>query len=143
MTVVDGKITVPVSVQGHEISAVIDTSSSRTVMRRDIAELLLGLKPGADMQLDGELKDGKGQPVYGHTFSQISFAGGGVTANNVPALILANSLTHEINSGRVLGSWARSSDARIPDLTLGMDVLRQLHLYVVSHQGKVYVTSAE
>ena len=143
MTIVDGKITVPVSIQGREINAVIDTSSSRTVMRRDIAELMLGLKADADMQLAGDLEDGKGQPVYGHTFPQIAFAGGGVTANNVPALILANSLTRQLDSGVVLGSWARSTDARIPDLTLGMDVLRQLHLYVVPGQKKVYVTSAE
>jgi hypothetical protein len=143
ITIADGKISVPVSVQGHQINAVIDTSSSRTVMRRDIAELILGLKPDTpDMVADGGLKDGKGQPVYGHTFSQISFPGG-VAANNVPALILANSLTHEINSGPVLGSWARSTDARIPDLALGMDVLHQLHLYVVYGQKTLYVTAAQ
>jgi hypothetical protein len=142
LTIEDGKITIPVSVQGHQINAVIDTSSSRTVMRRDIAELIMGLKPDADMAPIAGLMDGKGQPVYGHTFSQISFAGGGVTANNVPALILTNSMTHPINSGPVLGSWARSADARIPDLTLGMDVLKQLHLYIVPGQGKVYATSA-
>jgi hypothetical protein len=87
------------------------------------------------------LSDGKGQPVYGHTFSQISFPGG-VAANNVPALIQANSLTHEINGGTVLGSHATSTDARIPDLTLGMDVLHQLHLYVVYGQKNLYATAA-
>jgi len=56
---------------------------------------------------------------------------------------LTNSLTHEINSEMTLGSWARSADARVPDLTLGMDVLRQLHLYIVPGQGKLYVTSVE
>ena len=143
MTIADGKILVPVMIQGHQIDAVLDTSSARTVMRRDIAELILGLKAGTpDMTPDGGLKDGKGAQVYGHTFPQISFTGG-VTANNVPTLILTNSLTHEINSELVLGSWARSADARVPGLTLGMDVLHQLHMYVVPGQGKVYVTSAE
>ena len=143
MTIVDGKISVPVSVQGHPINAVIDTSSSRTVMRRDIAELMVGLKADTpDMMPSGDLKDGKGMPVYVHTFSQISFAGG-VTANNVPTLILTNSLTHEINRQLVLGSWARSADAEVPDLAIGMDVLHQLHMYVVPGQGTVYVTSAQ
>lgn len=142
MTFADGKIQVPVMVQGHQVNAVLDTSSSRTVMRRDIAELILGLKPDTpDMMPDGDHRDGKGAPVYAHTFSQISFTGG-VTANNVPALILTNSLTHELNSELVLGSKARAADARIPDLTLGMDVLHQLHMYVVPGQAKVYVTSA-
>lgn len=141
ITIVDGKITVPVSVQGHEINAVIDTSSPRTVMRRDIAETVMGLKAGTPDMTPDNLSDGKGQPVYDHTFSQISFPGG-VTANNVPALILTNSLTHEINNGMMLGSWARSSDARIPDLTLGMDVLHQLHLLAAFGQNKLYVTAA-
>ena len=41
----------------------------------------------------------------------------------------------------MLGSRAQSSDARIPDLTLGMDVLHQLHLYVVFGQKNLYVTA--
>lgn len=143
MTIQGGKIQVPVMVAGHQINAVIDTSSSRTMMRRDIAELILGLKPDSpDMKPEGNLTDGKGQPVYVHTFSEISFTGG-VTANNVPALILTNSLIHQINSEMILGSWARSADATIPDLALGMDVLHQLHMYVVPGQGKIYVTSAQ
>jgi hypothetical protein len=143
MTMVDGKISVPVSVQGHQVNAVIDTSSSRTVMRRDIAELIVGLKADTpEMMPVSGLSDGKGQPVYGHTFSQIAFPGG-VAANNVPTLILTNSLTHEISSRMVLGSWARSTDANIPDLTLGIDVLHQLHLYVVYGQKNLYVTTAD
>jgi len=143
MTIADGKISIPVSVQGHQINAVIDTSSPHTVMRRDVAELIVGLKADAlDMMPVGGLTDAKGQPVYAHTFSQISFAGG-VVANNVPALILTNSMTHESNSAMVLGSWARSAEARIPDLTLGMDVLHQLHLYVVYGQENLYVTAAQ
>jgi len=143
ITITDGKISVPVSVQGHQINAVIDTSSSRTVMRRDIAELIVGLKADTpEMMPVSGLSDGKGQPVYGHTFSQISFPGG-VAAANVPTLILTNSLTHEISSRMVLGSWARSTDTNIPDLTLGMDVLHQLHLYVVYGQKNLYVTAAD
>jgi len=142
MTMADGKISVPVSVQGHQVNAVIDTSSPRTVMRRDIAELIVGLKADTpEMTPVSGLSDGKGQPVYGHTFSQIAFPGG-VAANNVPTLIQANSLTHEINGGMVLGSHASSTDVRIPDLTLGMDVLHQLHLYVVYGQKNLYATSA-
>jgi hypothetical protein len=93
------------------------------------------------MMPEGNLRDGKGQPVYGHTFSQIAFPGG-VAANNVPTLILTNSLIHEISSRMVLGSWASSTDSRVPDLTLGMDVLHQLHLYVVYGQKNLYVTAA-
>ena len=143
MTIADGKIQVPVTAAGHSINAVIDTSSPRTVMRRDVAELIFGLKADTpDMMPSGDLKDGKGLPVYIHNFSQIAFAGG-VIAQNVPTLIQTNSLTHEINRQKLLGSWAASADARLPDLTLGMDVLQKLHMYIIPGQGKVYVTSVQ
>lgn len=142
MTMADGKIQVQVVVEGHPLNAIIDTSSARTVMRRDIAELVLGFKPDTpEMMLASDLKDGLGQPVYGHTFSKIAFAG--VTANNVPMLIQTNSMVRSLDSGKVLGSKASSTDARIPDLSLGMDVLHQLHLYIVYGQKNLYVTSAQ
>jgi hypothetical protein len=146
MTQVDGKIQVEVSIQGQVIPAVIDTSSSHTVMRRDIAELMLGLKADTpDMMPDGDVRDGAGLQVYRHTVSQISFAGG-VTAYNVPVLIRANSMLHNLNRTPILGSRAQfvaDPRQRIPGLTLGMDVLQQLHLTIVYGQQKLYVTSAE
>jgi hypothetical protein len=142
MTLLDGKIQVPVTIDGHAVEAVIDTSSARSVMRRDIAELTLGYKADAPgMTRAGDLKDGIGQPVYARTFSQIAFAGG-VAAINVPVLIQTNAMLRA-DGDLVLGSKALSVDARIPDFTLGMDVLHQLHMYIVFGQKKLYVTTAQ
>jgi hypothetical protein len=143
MNMVDGKIEVQVAIQGQQINAVLDTSSPHTIMRRDIAELKLGFKAGTpDMMPAGDLRDGQDMQIYGHTFSQISFAGG-VTAYKVPALIQTNSMIHNLHREPTLGSRAQfQADPRIADLTLGMDVLRQLHLYIVYGQNNVYVTSA-
>lgn len=139
-----GKIEVQVSIQGHIVNALFDTSSPQSVMRYDIAELGLGLRPGTPaMMPDGDLTDGRGLPVYKAFLAQISFAGG-VTAINVPVQIRTNSLFHHLDRQPTLGSRAQYADEpRIPDFTLGMDVLRQLHMYVVYGQSKVYVTSAE
>ncbi|MES2293903.1 MAG: M56 family metallopeptidase [Pseudomonadota bacterium] len=146
MTNADGKIQIEVSIQGQAIPAVIDTSSPRTVMRRDVAELLLGLKADTpDMVPDGDARDGAGLQVYRHTFPQISFPGG-VTAYNVPALIRANSMLRTLGRSPILGSraqFAADPRQRIPSLTLGMDVLHQLHLTIAYGQQKLYVTSAE
>ena len=112
-------------------------------MRRDIAELTLGYKAETPaMSAADNLKDGMGQPVYAHTFSQIAFSGG-VTAVNVPALIQTSGMLRDADRDLVLGSKALASGARIPDLTLGMDVLHQLHVYIVFGQKKLYVTAAE
>ena len=144
MDMVDNKIEVQVDIAGHKINAIIDTGSARTIMRRDVAENTVGLKAGSpQMPPAGDLKDGSDMQIYTATFPQISFAGG-VTALNVPALIQANGMTHNLHKEAVLGSRAQfKADPRIPALTLGMDVLRQLHLYVVYGQNNIYMTAAE
>jgi hypothetical protein len=135
----DGKIHVQVGIQGHVIDATIDTSSDHTVMRRGLAEQTLGFQAGKDM-MPADRVDGIGQPVYVHTFPQISFAGG-VVAVNVPTDIQNYGNVHDTNRAPVLGSRAQFSDtAELPDLTLGMDVVQQLHLLIVPGQKNIYVT---
>jgi hypothetical protein len=143
MKLVNGKMTVPVSVQGKTVDAVIDTGSTQTVMRRDIAESI-GLKADTpDMMPDGDVRDGMGQPVYKHTFSEIAFSG--VTAANVPVRIQTNSMVHPINRTPVLGSraqFAADPATKVAPLAIGMDVLHQLHIYAAFGQDKLYVTLA-
>ena len=140
MIVEDGKIKVPVIIDGHVIVAAIDTSAEHSIIRRDIAELTLGLKPGApDTMQAGNTGDVMGLPVYSHTFPRIAFAAvGGVTALNTPVLISANKL--QGTTTMALGSRAGSTDARIPDMVLGMDVLHHLHIYAVFGQKRLYIT---
>ena len=140
MIVEDGKIKVPVIIDGHVIVAAIDTSAEHSIIRRDIAELTLGLKPGtADTMQAGNTGDVMGLPVYSHTFPKIAFAAvGGVTAANTTVLISANKL--QGTTATALGSRAGSTDARIPDMVLGMDVLHHLHIYAVFGQKRLYIT---
>ena len=141
MIVEGGRFKVPVTIDGHSIVAVIDTSSEHTVMRRDIAEQVMGFHADTpEMMPAGDTKDGAGQTVYRHLFPKISFIGAGtVTAGNIPVLIAANSVTGA-DKEKMLGSQAQSTDARIPDLVLGMDVLHHLHIYAVFGQHRLYVT---
>ena len=143
MSTENSRFKIPVTIDGHNIDAVIDTSSERTVMRRDIAEQVLGLKADTpEMTPAGDTKDGMGQTVYRHVFPKITFVGeGSVTAANTPVLISANSVVGA-DKEKMLGSQARSMDARIPDLVLGMDVLHHLHLYAVFGQKRLYITQA-
>lgn len=143
MAIMKGKISVPVSIDGHPINAVIDTSSNFTVMRRDVAERALGLG-SKDMTPDGDREDGMGMTIYVHTFPEIAF--GGVIANNVPVRIQSNSMVRNLNRTPVLGqraTFTTDPNNRIPDLALGMDVLHQLHLYAAFGENKLYVTPAE
>ncbi|HZM02091.1 MAG TPA: hypothetical protein VFC44_03620, partial [Candidatus Saccharimonadales bacterium] len=73
----DGRLQMQATVRGHVINAEIDTSSARTVMRRDIAELYVGLA-NKDMMPVGDLEDGGNMQIYVSTFPELTFAGGGV-----------------------------------------------------------------
>lgn len=143
MAIKNGKISVPVTIDGHQVDAVIDTGSARTVMRRVVAEDL-GLRAGTpEMMPDGDVRDGLGEVVYVHTFPRIAF--GGVTAVNVPARIQSNSMVHPINRTPILGSraqFSRDPATMVPDLAIGMDVLHQLHIYAAFSENKLYVTPA-
>jgi len=144
MTSAFGKIAVTVTIEGHDIGAVIDTGSDRTVMRRALAERLFGLKADTpEMMPQDDLRDGTGARVYRHTFSKVAFEG--VTAGNVPVLIEANSMVRRARKAAATGSRLQADDTPgdpIPDLALGMDVLKQLHIYAAFGQGKLYVTPA-
>jgi hypothetical protein len=144
MSMVGGKIEVQVDIGGSKINAILDTGSAQTIMRRDVAENTLNLKAGsAQMPPAGDMEDGNGMQIYNVKFPQITFAGG-VTAFNVPALVQTNGMTHNLHKEPVLGSRSQfKADPRIPPLTLGMDVLRQLHIYAVYGQNSLYLTSAE
>jgi hypothetical protein len=126
-------------VKGHLINAEIDTSAPRTVMRRDVAERYVGLEAGKNMVPLGDLEDGMNMQIYISTFPELTF-GTGVTADNVPVLI--QDYSKRPAHDRQLQPGFRVEE-RIPDLTVGMDVLQQLHMYVVPGQSRVYVTTAE
>jgi predicted aspartyl protease len=71
-----GHIIVPVKVDGHPLSALLDTGASDSVMNLDTAQIEFGLTPGApDTLADGFLSGGKGLATYHHRFKSLEFAG--------------------------------------------------------------------
>jgi hypothetical protein len=111
-------------------------------MRRDVAEQDVGLKADTPKMMPlGDLKDGMGMQIYVSNFPELIFAGGGVTAVNVPIMIQNYSMIPRL--ARRMDMLTRAPVAeRIPDLVIGMDVLQHLHMYVVPGVGRVYVTAA-
>jgi hypothetical protein len=137
----DGRFQMQATVKGHTINVELDTSSEHSVMRRDIADLDVGLKSGPpDMIPDGDRVDGRHMPIYIHNFPEMIFAGGAILALDVPVRIQDYSLRPAGFREAALGN--RADMERIPDFTMGMDLLKFLHLYIVPGQGKVYVTAA-
>lgn len=131
---------IPVMLDGHAYDAIFDTGSRHTIMRLPAARRDFGLdadSPGmkpydainGDPFLNGHL----------HTFAKLSFAG--ITFEQQEVLIvpdrmnrnadrspLADNPTHYHNEGLIL-----------PELSLGMDVLKHLHLFLAFGEQALYV----
>ena len=141
VTIRDSMILVPVTIDGHAMDAVLDTSADRTTMRRGFAEQTFDLDPGNPQTPPVEgLRDGQGERVYTHTFGQIGFEG--VAVGNLPVLIQSNSMLRSPHDSTFTGSRFRSATPTIPDLSIGMDVLGRLHVYIAFAEKKLYVSPA-
>jgi hypothetical protein len=135
---------IPVMLDGHSYDAIFDTGSRHTIMRLPAARRDFGLEmdsPGmepfrainGDPFLDGSLRH----------FSKLSF--GGITMEKPEVLIvpdrmnrnadrspIADNPTHRHNEGLIL-----------PELSLGMDVLKHLHLYMSFGEQALYIAPLE
>lgn len=117
-------ITVPITLDGQQIDANIDTGSPETYMSMRLAKSLFDLtekSPGMIERAASTDRFGRTKTRYRYQFKSLSI--GDVTFNH-PMVSLA-----ETSRG-------------VPDLILGMHQLHGLHLYFAYGEKKLYVTSA-
>ena len=123
-TMQSGHITVPVMIDGQMMNAIIDTGSPNTVVNLDTAGRVFNLTSlSAGMTSLGHMPGNVFAILYKHSFGDMSFAGISIKS---PSVTLMPDLSH--------GS--------LPDVIIGMDVLKNLHLYVAFGQKMIYVSKA-
>jgi hypothetical protein len=134
-------LTIPVTIDGHEIRAWIDTSLAQTVIDADSVNSMFGVtgdSPGA-AKLDA-LPNGRA--IFNWTFKELKI--GAITISD-PRMRVEPDLV------AVAGSKSRvmlQSDSRVqhltdhflPSMRLGLDVLRQLHIYLAARENKLYLS---
>jgi hypothetical protein len=133
---VDAHITINARLDGQPIRAVIDTGAPFTTLNLKAAERLFNLAPG---ELHLNVGVGQGDTplnIYAHRFSIMTFEG--VTVSNPIMLVVPIQLGED----KRLFHW-RPSDVPAPDLIVGMDILRTLHLYISYRDKKIYITRAD
>jgi hypothetical protein len=136
-------INVPVSINGKDFKAAIHTASSVSSMTVDTAKYIFGVtaeSPGAVL-LDSPDGDPAHRP-FRYTFATMTFDT--VTVTN-PKFIVYPNLTgarDPNNSNRTDSRVHRVDDSIGGDISIGMDVLRKLHLYVAYGENKLYITPA-
>jgi hypothetical protein len=130
----NGRIIVRVTVDGREMDAAINTGSPRSEMQFDDADSIFyrsRLSPGVVLGDDG---------LYTSNFGILSF--GNVSIRS-PHLALTHSVQFRgTSSGPQTGTLLRNvgSASDQPELMIGTDLLKLLHLYIAFHERMVYVT---
>jgi hypothetical protein len=142
VTVAHNIITFPVTVDGHSVTAVMDTGAQYSVMNMKLANQLFGLtQDSPDMKPLKETSGDRSLTIYGHRFDDVAFEG--VDIKNLRVYLMADqTATH--GRLRPFSTYFPTVDSSItvPDLILGMDVLRHLHIYFATKEKRLYITDA-
>jgi predicted aspartyl protease len=139
----DGKITVPVTVDGHEITAIIDTGSPQTLMNQDTARYVFNLTLGAPgTEATGDFAGEPEHKVYAHIFDSLSF--GDIQVKNAHMVLVPDLMGRNGERQQQAGNRARlySDEIKMPELIIGMNVLRKLHVYIAFGERRLYVSPA-
>jgi len=137
------KITFKMTLDGHELQAVLNTAMAGSTIKASLAKTLFDVdnaSPG-NTQVH-PMRDGT--PLYVHKFGKMSIEGLDIT--NPTLLLLPSKADEEIAHLRHMHAGAahlNMDPKQQADLVLGMKELRQLHIYIDYHHQMVYFTPAD
>jgi predicted aspartyl protease len=127
-------IIVPVVIDGQTVSALIDTGAGISSMRARVASRIFNLTRGekdSDLVLGNSAMGG-----FVHTFSSLAF--GDIAVKN-PRI----GITSFRDEKREAAANSRFDQfSKEPDLIIGMNILKPLHIYLETKQKRLYVSPA-
>jgi predicted aspartyl protease len=141
----DGHIWVPVELDGHRVTAMLDTGASRSVLNLGTAKNMFGLEAGsADTPAEGSFGGGNAA-AYSHRFKSLALEG--IAISNPKLTLLPDLMRGKLaNPHDNIEGDTRIPDAKVEtglgDMILGMDILRHLHVYIAYKEQKLYLTPA-
>jgi hypothetical protein len=137
----DTHIRVPVTLDGKALTALIDTGSARSTMSAAIAKADFHVTAESpDAVPLGTVANDPRHKVFGHVFGRLTFEG--VAVNNphiaiIPDLVGSKDPTNTLRTG---SNVERVDDKIGPEITIGMDVLKKLRVYLASRERRLYLT---
>lgn len=138
-----GHIEIPVTLDGVETTATIDTGADHTVMSQGMAHHKFDLAPGEGLDAIPQASN-ESLVQYMHRFKTLDL--NGVVVQNPLIGILPDDMAksfrkhhHDKSDFDSINSPQLNSDP----LIIGMDVLRKLHLYIDYKEKILYVTGAQ
>jgi hypothetical protein len=152
---IGGDIRTTILLDGKPFTANIDTGQEVSSLNTVAARAVYGITPESPGSMpvvsppDAGAESGvsetvivHGTKLFLHSFHSLAF--GEVTVNN-PLFLVQPDITgvrDRDNNLQLNSLIRRDDDFPRPDVTIGMDVLRHLHLYFAFAERKLYVTSA-
>jgi hypothetical protein len=135
-----------VTLDGQSLLAIIDTGATYTTITSKLAQESFGLTPSSPgMEPAGNVNGDPKLFSYSHTFSSLALDG--ITIKNLRIIVMPDRVTDEKSpryryylSGGKLYSQKR---LELPELILGMDVLKHLRLYFAFDEHNLYATPAD
>lgn len=141
ITIDNGRVTVPVMVDGKPLTGVIDTAAPTSRVYAVVAERVLGAELGsAKAPADRPNRAFGGDQSYTYTGAL------SIGALSLPgtAIMVAPNIGNK-GGGGALEAANRSRGIQFamqhPEVVIGMDVLRKLHVYLAFGENKLYATT--
>jgi hypothetical protein len=134
-------IRLPVKLDGKDLTAEIDTGSTNTNMSAEAAKRLFDIVPETPGNVP--LNTRGMAAAFGRVFSSLDFEG--VAVKN-PHIVIRPDLigSKDPNNGFRTDTRVMKDDdlEDRPDLLIGMDVLKKLHLYFAFGETRIYISEA-
>ncbi len=141
-------IRVPVKLDGQSLLATIDTGADRTTITANTALTSFGLAPDSPgMKPEGNVNGDRNLASYVHTFSSLALDG--VTIQNPRIRVMPDRVTDAETDFAAPSFLSGATNLlapklpKTPQLLLGMDVLKYLHLYFAFQEHNLYASAAE
>jgi len=134
-------IRLTVKVDGKELRAEIDTGATNTTMMAAAARRLFDIVPETPGNVP--LNSQGMAAAFGRVFSKLDFEG--VAVSNPHIVIVPDLIgSKDPNNGFQTGTRSKMVDdlEDRPDMLIGMDILKKLHLYIAFGENKLYISEA-
>jgi hypothetical protein len=128
------------TLDGHALTAELDTGTSRTTLLNSAAVQTFHLDAESP---NSEKVEHPSLLLYRHRFDSLSL--NGVAVNHLMVDVIADAIEQSFyrrNASKAERDPIYGDAIGVPPLILGADVLRHLHLYIAYKERKLYLTAA-
>jgi predicted aspartyl protease len=142
MRLVDNtRITVKVTLDDQTFDAFIDTGATTSFIGEKVAKYFFHIPLGAPGdKVKDEINGEKVIKAYLHTFNKLTF--GGVTIDHPQIDILEDRINRNGDKAQQTGNRALANnvDVVLPNMVIGMNMLKDLHVYIAFGESRLYLT---